>query len=337
MSTVAGIRLFELDPDLLALIPERDADVARRIVVVPSVRVPTGTWDQSEIGSPRWGAVVLAGLVARQVVVAGTAAAELVGAGDVVNVDAGSPDEVVASTAEWTVLEALHLALLDDRFGQAVRRWPELSACLLQRTERRAARLAVYQAISHLTRVDTRVLVMLWTLAGRWGRVTPDGIALPLRLTHRTLARLVGARRPSVTTAMTELSRRNLVVRRDDGSWLLHGPPPEELECVGVDRILSRPAPPPRSAPVTPLPSRAREADDAIGAHGADERRLAAEHARAEARRMTARMQTTLTQIGALAEAYELQAEQTRAASSRTRELREEITAARRRRLGNGR
>jgi hypothetical protein len=120
---------------------------------------------------------------------------------------------------------------------------------LLARAERRADRVAVTQAISHLTRVDTRVLTMLWLLADRWGRVTSGAIVLPLRLTHRTIARLIGARRPSVTTALSELGRRGLISRREDGSWALHGPPPEELERVGLGQISSSPAPAPRQPP----------------------------------------------------------------------------------------
>ena len=33
------------------------------------------------------------------------------------------------------------------------------------------------QAIAHLTRVDDRLLALLWCLAERWGRVVPDGVA----------------------------------------------------------------------------------------------------------------------------------------------------------------
>ena len=42
-----------------------------------------------------------------------------------------------------------------------------------------------------------------------------------------TLASVVGARRPSVTTALGQLMGRNLIERRPDGGWLLHGDPPE--------------------------------------------------------------------------------------------------------------
>jgi hypothetical protein len=38
---------------------------------------------------------------------------------------------------------------------------------------------------------------------------------------------MVGARRPSVTTALGQLIARNEVERRPDGGWLLLGEPPE--------------------------------------------------------------------------------------------------------------
>ena len=49
---------------------------------------------------------------------------------------------------------------------------------------------------------------------------------IPLALTHRILGQLVGARRPTVSTALSELAERNELVRRPDGSWLLRGRPP---------------------------------------------------------------------------------------------------------------
>jgi CRP-like cAMP-binding protein len=54
-------------------------------------------------------------------------------------------------------------------------------------------------------------------------------VTVPLPLGHQRLADLVGATRPSVTTALGELSRDGAVSRRDDGTWLLHGSPPEKL------------------------------------------------------------------------------------------------------------
>jgi hypothetical protein len=59
--------------------------------------------------------------------------------------------------------------------------------------------------------------------------VHPDGIVVPLPLGHQRLADLVGAHRPSVTTAMGGLARAGAVSRRSSGDWVLHGDPPEEL------------------------------------------------------------------------------------------------------------
>jgi hypothetical protein len=68
---------------------------------------------------------------------------------------------------------------------------------------------------------------LFWHLAERWGRVTGDGVIVPLALTHRILGQLVGARRPTVSTALSELAERGELVRRPDGSWLLRGDPPD--------------------------------------------------------------------------------------------------------------
>ena len=68
----------------------------------------------------------------------------------------------------------------------------------------------------------------MWHLAGRWGRVRTDGVFLPLKLTHALLADLVAARRPTVTSALSDLSRRGVLRQADDG-WLLLGDPPASI------------------------------------------------------------------------------------------------------------
>ena len=90
-------------------------------------------------------------------------------------------------------------------FGPASRRdivaWsmmhvPEITAALFDRLSERSLRLATTQAISQLTRVDRRLKALFWHLAERWGRVSGDGVVVPLALRHRILGQLVGARRP---------------------------------------------------------------------------------------------------------------------------------------------
>jgi CRP-like cAMP-binding protein len=75
--------------------------------------------------------------------------------------------------------------------------------------------------------------MLLWQLAGRWGRVTGEGVRLPLPLSHGTLAELVAARRPSVTTALGRLVAEG-VVRDERGGWLLQGERPAELSEMGT-------------------------------------------------------------------------------------------------------
>jgi CRP-like cAMP-binding protein len=59
--------------------------------------------------------------------------------------------------------------------------------------------------------------------------VHPEGIVVGLPLGHQRLADVVGASRPTVTTAMGDLGRSGALSRRKSGEWVLHGTPPEEL------------------------------------------------------------------------------------------------------------
>ena len=106
------------------------------------------------------------------------------------------------------MLSPLTVAVLDRRFAAEMARYPEITAALFDRLSERSLRLATTQAISQLTRVDRRLKALFWHLAERWGRVSGDGVIVPLALTHRILGQLVGARRPTVSTALSELAER---------------------------------------------------------------------------------------------------------------------------------
>ena len=93
------------------------------------------------------------------------------------------------------ILEATRLALLDQRFGLAAARWPEFGAEILNRLLRRSRWLAVLLAIANLRGVEDRVFLLLWHVAGNWGRVASEGTIFPLKLTHELLAELVGSGR----------------------------------------------------------------------------------------------------------------------------------------------
>ena len=167
--------------------------------------------------------LVLDGLLARSVHVAGQRRSELVGPGDVIRPWDSGDEEIARLRADiaWTVLEPARLGDLDTTFARAVCRAPEVLSVLLLRTIRRSQRMALQLAIGDLRRVDERLLAMFAHLGDRWGRVTPDGIHVPLRLTHELIGQLIGAQRPTVTTALGDLRRDGRLVKRSDRTWLL--------------------------------------------------------------------------------------------------------------------
>ncbi len=130
------------------------------------------------------------------------------------------------SEIAWTVIEPASIAALDGEFKARAREVPELMELFAERAHRRSRRLAVSAAIANTVGVEERLLLLLWQLAELWGRKAPQGALLPYRLSHQTLAELVGARRPTVTLALRSLGERDAVRRDDSGGWILTGDPP---------------------------------------------------------------------------------------------------------------
>jgi CRP/FNR family cyclic AMP-dependent transcriptional regulator len=226
-----SVQLLNVDPDLAHELDPRRAREAAQRLYVRVIDVPRGRWIPGEgflEGSRPIGLLILEGLLVREATVGDHPSAELLGPGDLLRTwDDEDTEELLPRTIEWSALTQTRLAIIDHAFAVRAAQWPEVFAGLVDRAARRAERLVVMQAIAHLTRVDDRLLALLWCLAERWGRVVPDGIVVSLRLSHRTLAGMVGARRPSVTTALGQLMARRELERRPDGEWLLRGEAPE--------------------------------------------------------------------------------------------------------------
>jgi CRP/FNR family transcriptional regulator, cyclic AMP receptor protein len=230
-STNGRASLVDEDPDLLRGFDQATADSIRRVSAVPVMHIDTGPWTQASGPLPLYGLFVLGGVLSRGVVIQGRRSAELLGPGDILRPAASDDlDSSVDFEVSWDVLEPARIALLDRDFAAAVAPWPEFTGAVMDRIMRRAHALAFHLAVSHLKLVEMRLLVILWYYADRWGRVTPGGVLLPLKMTHGLLARIVGARRPSVSTALGRLQDRGLVERTDNGQWLLLGAPPRELQ-----------------------------------------------------------------------------------------------------------
>jgi len=227
------ISIVDADPGLAELLDESQRERARREALTRVRRLSPGDWDATRAIEPdthHRGFLIIDGLLTREVDVLGRRCVELLGAGDVMRPWRWDADgSHVQAEVGWVVLEPTRLAVLDQGLVTRMTPWPQLGVELFSRATRRAHSLAVALAIAHHPRVDDRLLLTLWHLAERWGRVRPEGIGVRLPLTHQRLADLVGAHRPSVTIAMGDLVRAGTVSRREDGTWTLHGSPPPQL------------------------------------------------------------------------------------------------------------
>lgn len=214
------VRLLLADPELGASVPAEDRELARRIVIARTVAVPAGEWDgRAPAREGAFAAVILDGLLARDCRLGGRWSTILLGPGDVLPVDCrGSGDDV--AVLRWRAVTDARLAVLDRRFVAAVARWPWLTADLMRRAVAWADRAAVLQAIGHQPSVANRIVALMWHLAGQWGRVRPEGVVVPLKLSHAAVGDLVGARRPTVSLALRALRDHAVLCPLEEG-WLL--------------------------------------------------------------------------------------------------------------------
>jgi CRP/FNR family cyclic AMP-dependent transcriptional regulator len=221
-SPPALVRLLDVEPDLAARLREDDRAEARERLTVNCTTVPEGTWvlEGGDGGARPLGLIVVEGLLLQEIGIGGRRSLHLLGRGDVV-LPGAYPSDALDVTVRWTAATETKIAILDDRLQTPFRLWPGLALGLMDRVALQLTRLAVQSAITRLPRVEDRLEATFWDLADRWGRMTPSGIHLPLQLTHETLARLVGGRRPTISLALRDLAERGVVARRSDGSWLL--------------------------------------------------------------------------------------------------------------------
>jgi CRP-like cAMP-binding protein len=204
---------------------------ARLGAIAPLVALSPGPWDPRRtmpLDRSSFGVLVVAGFLACRVRLGELGSIDFVGRGDVMHPAERAPSESVGVTTTWDVLTPTKLLVLDADFARRVRPWPEIPAALLCRASERAGVLRYQLAAREAVRVEDRLLLILWQMAERWGRVGPRGTILRVPgLSHEVLARIVGARRSPVSKAMKTLKERGLVGASARGEFILHGQPPD--------------------------------------------------------------------------------------------------------------
>lgn len=255
--------LFDVDPELGELLDADHLAEARVRAIVAVSDLPSGSWSPAALGtvaSRPFAILVVDGLLIRDLLLAGSTATELLGPCDML--DVGLPtDALLPAEVRWSVPASARIAVLDDRLLAIVRQWPAVARVLLARAARHGARLSTHRAIAQLPRVDQRLVAFFGYLAERWGRVGSAGMVIPLQLTHETLGRLIGARRPTVSLALKELAAGGVLERRNDGAWLLSyealdalsdaQDPAEPWQPADARRVAAHPQRPTASARVT--------------------------------------------------------------------------------------
>lgn len=221
---------------------------ARRDPLQPLI-VPVGPWDPRSMAEERPGAHVLflkAGSIHREHVIADRAVSDLLGPGDTISLTErlmGPP--LPRIEIRFTVLEEARVVVLDDPATRVLCEHPEVAADMIVLAADQAARLAALRALGHLPRVEQRVLAFFSVMAERVGRVTADGILIPLSLSHERIGRHVAAQRSTVSLALKALAEDGLVIREAEDRWLL----PRAIAGEPMDLADVSPASSAREAP----------------------------------------------------------------------------------------
>jgi CRP/FNR family transcriptional regulator, cyclic AMP receptor protein len=245
--TSSSVSVLEVEPELGAHLAGEQLEQAGSFAL-PVKTVTRGTNAAEALKeTDAFGAIVLDGLLLHGTQIDKRPALRLVEPGDVVPFTRNT-QAIPLATVTLRAAARSRLVLLDRHFLVATQRWPLLTALMYRRAVDSSERLATQLAISQLSRVEERLMALMWLLAETWGHVTTSGIRLQLALTHEALGGLVGAQRPTVTLALKDLSERGSLVRHEK-DWLILDPPPEPRAAERRPLPLLD-APPPRP----PLP-----------------------------------------------------------------------------------
>jgi CRP/FNR family cyclic AMP-dependent transcriptional regulator len=217
--------LLDADDELADEFDIRGRVAVRQLATARVLQVGVGDCDLSswfEIASQGPGLLILDGLIAFETGTGDRVATELLGSGDLLQAPSLAIDDLLERSCRWRALRPTRFALLDEDFVERVRPFPQVVRALVSRACRRTAELDVLRAITSQPRLEVRLVLLLWHLAARWGKVERASVRLCLPLTHRLLGQLVAAERPSVSHALKRLAHAGLVSGSAD-DLRLHG------------------------------------------------------------------------------------------------------------------
>ena len=234
------VRLLAAEPSLARGIERRVLDDAREKLTVEVHRVEPGPWEEAgrNPSSPLFlGYLILEGAFTREVEVSSRPSVELLGPGDLVRPwVVPQALDAMGVTDEWALLSTGHVAMIDEQFHLAAQDFPSILTVLMDRVVARSRWLGFHVALCQLPRIDHRLLLTFRYLAERWGVGDARGVKIPIRLSHRNLAAMIGARRPKVSSALTTLSESGLVEQAPDGSWTFFAADVDPLAVLaGID------------------------------------------------------------------------------------------------------
>lgn len=228
--------LLDLLPGLGSRLSDEERRGATRTHV--SIRVtPDGPFDLDDTlrGTRAFALVIVEGVVLCPLRHQEHAALRLLGPGDIIS-RPGESRPALATRSPFVADGLVRYAALDDRLLALARRYPRLIEGLQTINGDQQQRLVSQLLICQLPRVEDRILALMWLLAETWGRQACAGTLVPIKLTHHAIGLLIGARRSTVTLALKELRRRNVLVRRKDDWLILEPPRPVTAEEPWIDR-----------------------------------------------------------------------------------------------------
>lgn len=217
----------ELDPH-----PRGWSTPGSKRLVARVAQLPPGQFDPQRLVEDHrgWlGLLVVDGLVLVQVAAGRAPIGWLVGADDLLR-PWEMPEVSLLTTASWQALSPLRLALLDADFARRVGGIGSIADTLTAKAAQTSHWLFAKSLVTGTSVIEERLLLLFALLGERWGKATTAGVLVAMPLTHQVLATLVGARRPSVSTALRGLCAAGLLQRTTEG-WLLcrtapNGQPP---------------------------------------------------------------------------------------------------------------